>query len=293
MVIGWGNYGNMRHTQLAEGITGNHVGVPSMFAYLTLTDEPDDITANARPYSTNDIALLNAMIEEHELPLTKAPADGSSIPDDWNGHMAFGGENNRLLMLKLSDMKVGGAIDLSGFDSLRLAELERASIKSIDAHGLRELETLLCDGNELTELNITGDSFLTTLSCRRNKLTALSFTGAENIAFLYCAENLLSWLDVSRLNFLTFLYCSSNLLESLDLTYNWNLNELWCECNMITELDVSSCPNISYLHAEHNLLDESEGYFPQHDFYEFRRSDRYITYECGCGYRYSEYLPEK
>lgn len=293
MVIGWGNNELMRHTQLSEGITGHHVGVPSMFTYLMLTDKPDDKTTNEKLYSADDIALLNAMIEEHELPLTKAPADSSSIPDDWNGHMLFGGEDNRLLMLKLSDMKVGGAVDLSGFDSLRLAELERASIKSIDAHGLRELETLLCDDNELTELNITGDRFLSTLSCRRNKLTALSFTGAENIAFLYCAENLLSELDVSRLSFLTFLYCSSNLLESIDLTYNWNLGELWCECNMITELDISSCPNIKYLHAEHNLLDESEGYFPQHEFYEFRCSDRYITYECGCGYRYTEYLPEK
>ncbi|MBP3918261.1 MAG: sigma-70 family RNA polymerase sigma factor [Clostridia bacterium] len=295
MVISWGNNGMLRHTQLAEGISGDHIGVPSMFAYLTLTDEPNASNTrlnSKRFYDTNDIAFLNTMIEEHNLPLTKAPADGSSVPDDWKEHMIFGGEDNRLLMLKLSDMNVGGTVDLSGFDSLRLAELERSSIKSIDAHGLKRLKTLLCDGNELTELNITGDIFLSTLSCRHNKLSTLRFTGAENIKLLYCDGNLLSELDINRLRYLTRLCCSVNLLERIDLTYNYNLSELLCEYNMITELDLSSCKELYNLHCEHNLL-ETEQYHNQHDFYELERSDKYITYQCSCGYRYSEYLPEK
>ena len=301
MVIGWGNKGVMRHTQLAEGITGQYVGVPSKFAYLNLVNQPTETETSGKPYSTVDIALLNQIIDDHNLPLSKAPADGSSIPDDWNGHMLFGGEDNRLLMLRLSGMNVGGTLDLTGFDKLIHADLERASLEAINAYGLSELEVLLCDDNELTELILTGDKSLITLSCRNNQLTELNFLGAKRIEFLYCSSNRLSELDLSRLYNLRFLFCADNLLDQLELSHMADLGELWCECNMLTELDLSANPNISTVRCDHNLLDEKSSLnmlngnktsMLSHAFYEIDRSNGYITYECGCGYRYSELLPE-
>ena len=287
-VIGTGNDMTMCHTQLAEGITGKYVGVPSKFAVLQLTDTPSQSEKLPVGFDAGDVARLNAIIREHNLPLGCAPDDGSSIPDDWSGHMAFSESTGRLIMLRLSDMELGGRLDISGFEYLKIAELDRTGLEALDAHGMRQLEVLCCDQNRLTELNVSGDRLLRTLSCRGNRLTELELSGLTAIEQLYCEENLLASLDLSPLSELDLLYCGNNLLDKLDLKKQLNLAVLKCECNMLTELDLSGCPRLAINDCSHNLLADAEPDQPQHLFFASERIDGRIISECECGYRIIE-----
>ena len=74
---------------------------------------------------------------------------------------------------------------------------------------------------------------LETLKCNKNQLTQLELSKNPAINYLYCSENPLEQLDVSHLE-LEYLYCSNNDLEQLDVKNSKWLRELDCSWNRLT-----------------------------------------------------------
>ena len=96
---------------------------------------------------------------------------------------------------------------------------------------------------------------LETLKCNKNQLTQLELSKNPAINYLYCSENPLEQLDVSHLE-LEYLYCSNNDLEQLDVKNSKWLRELDCSWNRLTglDVDVTHKPNLIRVECQNNKL---------------------------------------
>lgn len=89
-----------------------------------------------------------------------------------------------------------------------------------------ELTDLMCDENQLTNLDVSKNTALTNLCCSYNELTSLDLSENAALETLWCDKNQLESLDLSRNTALTELDCSKNELTSLDLSKNAALTSL-------------------------------------------------------------------
>lgn len=160
------------------------------------------------------------------------------------------------------------------------------------------LKTLYCDGNEITELDLSKNTALTHLDCSYNHITKLTISNNALLDTLYCNDNELTELDVSDNTALVYLDCyynkltqldvtkntalvqldfDCNQITSIDLSKNLLLEELYCAGNGLTKLDVSANPKLTLVQCYNNKItgqnmDDLIGSLPHNDtptFYEF------------------------
>ncbi len=99
------------------------------------------------------------------------------------------------------------------------------------------LEGLFCYGNELTELDLTGNTSLIDLSCAYNKLTSLKLP--ESLQNLDASNNRLTELDLASLPSLYYVSLDYNQFTSIDLSGNKMLSYLSIDGNRLTSLDMT------------------------------------------------------
>ena len=111
------------------------------------------------------------------------------------------------------------------------------------------LTSLGCDGNQLTELDLSKNNKLTILNCSDNQLTSLNVAGCTELIRILCYNNKLTELNVSGCTALTVLSCYQNqikdeamdaLIESLPTVNEGSLPAIYNENeqNVITALQV-------------------------------------------------------
>ncbi len=145
--------------------------------------------------------------------------------------------------------------EIAAVTIIQCSERSFASLRGVEY--FTALERLDCDGNQLTELDVSGNKALTELSCANNQLTSLNVRANTALAWLSCSSNQLTELDVSGNTALRYLYCYGNQLTELDVSGNTALIYLFCYGNQLTELDISNCPNLAdaYLNGYRDDLD--------------------------------------
>jgi len=138
-----------------------------------------------------------------------------------------------------------------------------------------DLDTLDCQYNQLTALNLSSNTALTILRCYNNNLTSLSISNSTSLVFLQCYNNNLPTLninnntalrhlscynnplgnlDVTKHPNLLYLDCTDNQLSTLNLYNNTQLQTLFCGVNNLTTLDVSQQGALIYLDCRSNKL---------------------------------------
>ena len=154
---------------------------------------------------------------------------------------------------------------VSGYDSnedgiLSIAEIQVVTEIACDAQGIAdlrgieffsELTSLVCQGNQLTSLDVSHNPALTTLSCYGNALTELDVSQNPALETLACSNNPLTSIDVSNNQNLQELSCNNNSqLESVNVSNNSSLISLYCNsCPSLTNLNVQSCTSLELLSA--------------------------------------------
>ena len=152
----------------------------------------------------------------------------------------------------------------SGADGV-LTPRERNGMKSLDPtnrgisslQGIEyfpNLETLYCNGNQLTSLDVSMLTKLEQLSCYKNQLTTLDVSKNPALRGLQCYENQLTTLDVSQNPALKYIRCDGNQLMSLDLSKNTALEEIACNDNQLTSLVFSQNTALKYIFCYNNQL---------------------------------------
>ena len=162
------------------------------------------------------------------------------------------------------------------------ANVTRIFVSSMDIESLRgieefvNLDTLVCNRNNLYKLDISRNTALKELDCSENHLSTLDVSKNTELCFLWCSnnqieeldirkntalqkldcsENHLSNLDVSRNTLLTFLKCRENSLTGIDVTKNTALTTLWCSYNDISEIDLSKNTELADLYLVNTQLE--------------------------------------
>ena len=75
------------------------------------------------------------------------------------------------------------------------------------------LDSLNCDNNQLTELDLSSNTVLRDLHCNANQLTTLTLPESTTLQYLFCGGNKLTTLDLSKNPNLFILYFCSNQIK--------------------------------------------------------------------------------
>ena len=141
-----------------------------------------------------------------------------------------------------------------------IAAVTRIEVRNMAIDSLKGIEyftsmkTLYCNGNALTELDVSACTALEWLSCYDNALTSLNVAGCSSLRSLDCSSNSFTSLNVSNSDALESLYCGSNQLTSLNCKGCDNLQTLSCGNNKLKSLNVSSCPELGTIYCSNNKI---------------------------------------
>jgi hypothetical protein len=139
-----------------------------------------------------------------------------------------------------------------------IAAVTELNVRYLDIYDLtgiqyfKNLETMYCFNNNLTNLDVSKNTALKSLECDNNQITSLDLSNNTALEELYCTNNNLSTLDLSNNPALTHLICFYNQLTSLDISKTSNLQFLSCYLNQLTSLDVSNNAKLSSLDSKNN-----------------------------------------
>ena len=131
---------------------------------------------------------------------------------------------------------------------------ESNNLTELDVSNNIELEHLNCILNNLSELDVSNNIYLENFFCAGNNLIELNISNNTYLKYLLCHMNNLTKLDVTKNIELEILNCAFNSLEELDVSNNIKLVELICSRNYLTELDVSNNTELYFFACAWNLL---------------------------------------
>ena len=115
--------------------------------------------------------------------------------------------------------------NISGITQLYINNLNIADLTGIEDFIL--LDTLNCNFNLLSSLDVSNNIELKWLSCSYNQLTSIDLTNNIHLKEFSAEENLLNSIDVSNNINLITLICHSNQLNNADVRNGNNLNSNW------------------------------------------------------------------
>ncbi|QKJ61913.1 T9SS type A sorting domain-containing protein [Flavobacterium sp. M31R6] len=101
-----------------------------------------------------------------------------------------------------------------------LTSLDVSNVGISDLTGIEDftsLQSLSCNNNELTKLNLSYNHNLESLNVAFNKLSMLNLVYNTKLQLIHCNDNLFRTLDFSKNTNLTEIYCPNNKLVSLNL----------------------------------------------------------------------------
>lgn len=150
-----------------------------------------------------------------------------------------------------------GITDLTGveaFPNLTFLLCDNNQITNLDLSQNINLTELVCNNNQLTNLDVGPSTALTKLYCYNNQITSLDLSLNTNLEQLACHYNQLTLLNVSQNTGLINIYCYNNQLTSIDASQNTGLQILSCFYNQITSVDISQNTNLTDLDCSFNQL---------------------------------------
>ena len=119
------------------------------------------------------------------------------------------------------------------------------------------LDTLICNYNHLSELDVSGCSNIKYLNCNNGKLSSINVGNCSALTYLDCGSNQLYSIDVSQCPKLTELYAQYNELETLDMSKNNELTLLMCNNNnYLQSINLNGCVKLRDLRCWKNRLSD-------------------------------------
>ena len=166
-------------------------------------------------------------------------------------------EVNEALVIKSLNIYGASISNLTGienFTNLNTLFCEENQLTTLDVSALTNLSSLFCAKNQLSYLNVSGLTKLDQLGCETNLLTNLDVSTLSKLTYLSCFDNKLTSLDLSGINTLVTVFCEDNDITNLDLKSNLDLEYLWCQRNQLSNLDVTGLAKLKWLFFENNKI---------------------------------------
>ena len=151
--------------------------------------------------------------------VTKGNSDPSEIVVDIDEEH-FPDMNFRIHVCGIFDSDHDDKFSKIEIAAARLLDVSNSGVKTCKGiEYLTELEEFYCNGNSLTELDLTNNTKLTLLSCKNSTIKKLKIDTCTELNSINCFANNLSDLDISKNTKLSVLVCYDNPFASLDI-YN-------------------------------------------------------------------------
>lgn len=212
-----------------------------------------EVTISANPETEVRSAVVTVKAEDKTVQIEVFQSgkeiivviDGIEIPD----------EKFKQYLVENFDLNGDGVISAEEAEAVTRMDCSGKEIESLE--GLEyfvNLDTLICNDNLLTAMDISKNLKLIALNCSSNNLGTLDLSEISVLATLDCSNNGLTGLDLSNNIALTALNCSGNQLTDLDVGMNFELSTLNCSGNQLTELDISKNLELTTLNCSGNQL---------------------------------------
>ena len=135
-----------------------------------------------------------------------------------------------------------------------LAGKSIANLKGIEH--FYNLQTLICNDNQLTSVDLTKNVNLSTLNLSNNSLSTIDLSKNKELNTLALRNNKLESLDIINNSSLEYLYVNNNLLTGINLGANWMLKYLDINENKLNTLDLSYADYLIEVNCQNNKLTE-------------------------------------
>ena len=164
----------------AQASTQDEKSTPARQVKLTNTEGKDE----------KEVAVLKRLIG-------KLVADGAAVSTDLDSD-EYKWIDGKIDSVFWSDKNIKGELSFEGLDALNSISCEYNQISKLDVSKNSELISLKCSGNQLTELDVSKNDKLEYLSCEENQLKTLDVSNNPDLKSLYCWSNQLTELDLSN-----------------------------------------------------------------------------------------------
>ncbi|WP_193744417.1 leucine-rich repeat domain-containing protein [Jejuia pallidilutea] len=181
--------------------------------------------------------------------------DDNSLGDgiEANG-LVFTDRINAALILSIDNLNINTLTGIEGFNNLETLICNNNNLLTLDVSSNLNLKSLLCGSNQLSDLDVSTNSNLEDLDCSSNQITALDVTNNTLLKSLNCSNNRITNIDVSQNIDVTSLSISNNRIDALLVNNNPDLESLFCASNQILALDLASNTNLKILDASNNSI---------------------------------------
>ncbi|MCB0456489.1 MAG: T9SS type A sorting domain-containing protein [Flavobacteriaceae bacterium] len=142
---------------------------------------------------------------------------------------------------------------IASFINMKQFHCDGNNITELDLSQNVSLEVLICYDNPLTEFDATLIPNLRLLDISYCKLVTLNL-GNPNLRDVWCEENNLTTINTTGAINLMAIQCHNNGLTSLDFSSNLNLDTVNCWGNQLTSLDFSNNSIIRQISCRNNNL---------------------------------------
>jgi len=133
--------------------------------------------------------------------------------------------------------------EINEVTSIHVRDMNIGSLQGIGY--FTALDFLDCGSNNLTALDLSGNTALTCMDCDGNSISSLNISACTNLETLFCGNNQLATLDVSNNSRLENLHFNDNRdLDFVDLSNKTALKQISTQGTALTSLDVSACPKV-------------------------------------------------
>lgn len=153
------------------------------------------------------------------------------------------------------DTAVDGQVLTSSISTVKSLEIRFKNISDLTGiEDFSSLEVIVCNNNNLQNLDFSNNPKLTYINCSENKLNGLNISKNLSLEDLNCNINNLNVLDVSNNILLKNLGCSYNALTNIDVYKNPLLSSFYCTFNNISTIDTSFNPDLELFVCYNNRL---------------------------------------
>ena len=250
LVFSPSNYAQNPFEQSKIDAVAREIGIPSTVLTKILNQRYKDIPSGAQISGTMEMRVNGFTVDLITLTVVDKVVDNgedvcSKIEDS----------NFRSFCLNSFDKNKDGRVSLIEASEVKTIKVPGKGIHSLAGiEYFKNLTSLNCNENHLTQLDVSKNTKLKMLSCNENQLTQLDVSKNTSLENFGCSHNQLSFLDVSKNAALQQLFCGHNQLSKLNVSGCSALTKLSCDNNQLTSLDISGATALEELVCNDNQL---------------------------------------
>lgn len=184
-----------------------------------------------------------------------------AVTVDWGDGSAVSYPRTEGVLTTISGTLKGQTVILRGTSALNTLICEGGDLTAADVKGAKGLRSLYLQNNKLTAIDVTGLSNLTDLDLSGNQIATLALSESKNpkLENVNLAGNGLEKIGsnavfVLRTATLQHLNVSGNKFKTVYTTQNPNLDALFCAGNQLSTLDVSRATKLSTIVCSDNSI---------------------------------------